>query len=103
MKKERIVKYTQNNLPEDTQTDWQRLAAMTDQDIDKAISTDPDAAPILGDDFWKTAKIVMPGEAGKARITIRVDSDVLKFFKGMGNGYQKRINAVLRAYMQAHD
>jgi uncharacterized protein (DUF4415 family) len=42
---------------------------------------------------------VMPG--AKTAISIRLDADVLAFFKQGGAGYQSRINAVLRAYMNA--
>lgn len=40
--------------------------------------------------------------ARKTQVTLRVDSDVLDWFKGQGHGYQTRINALLRAYMEAH-
>jgi uncharacterized protein (DUF4415 family) len=38
----------------------------------------------------------------KAQLTLRLDSDVLEWFKQQGRGYQTRINALLRAYMEAH-
>jgi uncharacterized protein (DUF4415 family) len=38
----------------------------------------------------------------KAQITLRIDADVLEWFRERGAGYQSRINAVLRAYKQAH-
>ncbi len=38
----------------------------------------------------------------KTQVTLRVDQDVLEWFKGQGEGYQTRINALLRAYMDAH-
>jgi uncharacterized protein (DUF4415 family) len=41
--------------------------------------------------------------ARKAQITLRLDSDVLEWFRGKGSGYQSRMNAVLRAYKQAHE
>jgi uncharacterized protein (DUF4415 family) len=40
--------------------------------------------------------------ARKAQITLRIDADVLEWFRERGAGYQSRINAVLRAYKQAH-
>ena len=57
---------------------------------------DPDAAPI--DIDWSDAVLVIP--ARKKAISIRVDEDVLDYFKREGDGYQRRINAVLRSYMQ---
>jgi len=47
---------------------------------------------------WSDAVLVLP--AKKRAISIRIDEDVLDFFKREGEGYQRRINAVLRSYMQ---
>jgi uncharacterized protein (DUF4415 family) len=77
-------------------TDWARVDALTDEAIARAVANDPDAAPI--DIDWSDAVLVMP--AKKKAISIRVDEDVLDFFKQEGDGYQRRINAVLRSYMQ---
>lgn len=77
-------------------TDWARVDKLTDEDIARAVANDPDAAPI--DIDWSNAVLVIP--ARKKAISIRVDEDVLDFFKKEGNGYQRRINAVLRSYMQ---
>lgn len=49
---------------------------------------------------WTQAELVMPEP--KTAISLRVDSDILRFFKRYGKGYQTRMNAVLRAYMEAH-
>jgi uncharacterized protein (DUF4415 family) len=77
-------------------TDWARVDKLTDEDIARAVASDPDAAPI--DIDWSDADLVIP--ARKKAISIRVDEDVLDFFKKAGDGYQRRINAVLRSYMQ---
>jgi uncharacterized protein (DUF4415 family) len=77
-------------------TDWARVDKLTDEDIARAVANDPDAVPI--DIDWSDAVLVIP--ARKKAISIRVDEDVLDFFKKAGNGYQRRINAVLRSYMQ---
>ena len=53
--------------------------------------------PPLGEDFFRTAEWLMP--AGKSEVSLRLDKDVLDFFRDSGKGYQSRINAVLRAYM----
>jgi uncharacterized protein (DUF4415 family) len=64
----------------------------------------PDAAidysdiPELDEEFWQNAELRVP--ANKERITLRVDRDVLEYFRRSGQGYQTRINAVLRAYME---
>lgn len=76
---------------------WTAFDALTDEDIARAVAEDPDAAPIRGDDFWKNAKVVYP--VPKQAISIRLDEDVLAYFKDQGPGYQSRINAVLRSYV----
>jgi uncharacterized protein (DUF4415 family) len=81
-------------------TDWERLRNMTDEEIEKAVAEDPDAPPILDENFWKNAVVVSPQK--KIATSVRLDSDVLKWFRAKGKGYQTRINAVLRSYMQAH-
>jgi uncharacterized protein (DUF4415 family) len=70
---------------------------MTDAEIEAAIADDPDWSEFKDID-WSDAVLVMP--ARKKAISIRVDEDVLDFFKKEGTGYQRRINAVLRSYMQ---
>jgi uncharacterized protein (DUF4415 family) len=95
MKKENIVTRKWGDRRKG-KTDWARVDALTDEDIAKAVANDPDAAPI--DIDWSDAVLVMP--AKKKAISIRVDEDVLEFFKNEGDGYQRRINAVLRSYMQ---
>lgn len=73
-------------------TDWERVDALTDEDIDTA------DIPPLDDDFFANAELKMPEP--KQVITIRVDKDILEWFKSQGKGYQTRINAVLRMYVE---
>lgn len=79
-------------------TDWARVDALTDADIERAIAEDPDAPPILDEEFWKNA-VLVPPPARKAAVSLRLDADVLGFFRAAGRGYQTRINSVLRTYM----
>ncbi|MSP88697.1 MAG: hypothetical protein EXQ92_07785 [Alphaproteobacteria bacterium] len=51
--------------------------------------------------FWRKARVVMP-PLGKASIHLRLDSDVLSWFRDQGRGHLSRMNAVLRSYMEAH-
>ena len=81
------------------ETDWSRFDALSDEEVRAAIDADPDAHP-TDEGFWKAAKVVMPQP--KETVTIRLDPDVLQWFRKHGKGYQTRINAVLRAYMHAH-
>jgi uncharacterized protein (DUF4415 family) len=80
------------------ETDWDRIDKMTDAEIAALMADDPDWQEAQSID-WSTAEVVVP--ANKVPISIRLDPDVLDFFKAAGPGYQKRINAVLRAYMHA--
>jgi len=65
--------------------------------------TRPDAPPAqsLGEEFWKSARVVFP--PGKTSVHLRLDSDVVEWFKLRGKGHLTRMNAVLRAYVDAQD
>jgi len=76
-------------------SDLERLRKTTDAEIEAQIASDPDFS---GDWNWGDAVLVIPPK--KKAISIRVDEDVLDYFKKEGSGYQRRINAVLRSYMQ---
>jgi uncharacterized protein (DUF4415 family) len=80
-----------------SETDWARLEAMTDDEIEASIANDPDWQEFKDLD-WSKAVLVIPPK--KKAISIRVDEDVLDYFKKEGAGYQRRMNAVLRSYMQ---
>lgn len=69
---------------------------MTDAEIER---TSPRELRNLPEDFWTNAELV-PAVAKEA-ISLRVDADVLAWFRDQGPRYQSRMNAVLRAYMQA--
>jgi len=66
---------------------------MSDKDINL------EDIPELGDDFFKNAELKLPS---KQSVTMRLDSDVLDWFKRQGKGYQTRINQLLRKYMETH-
>ncbi len=73
----------------------EELAALPDGQIDLSDT------PELDENFWKNARLVMP--AGKEKVSIRLDKDILEWFRAQKDrGYQSRINAVLRAYVEAH-
>ena len=81
-----------------TVTDWARLDAMQDEDID--LSDIPEITPEMFARMVVRRGLKRPPT--KQQITIRLDEDVLQWFREQGNGYQTRINALLRAYMEAH-
>jgi len=102
MSKERIVTTSLDEALERVKrdgprTDWGRVDAMTDKDIEAQMQDDPNWTE-LADFDWSQATIVYPQP--KHAISIRLDDDVIKFFKATGKGYQTRINAVLRHFMQ---
>lgn len=97
MKNERIVTRKWGDRRKG-KTDFARLAKLTDEEIEKSVADDPDWAEFKDID-WSQAVLIVPPK--KAAISIRIDGDVLDFFKKQGAGYQKRINAVLRSYMNA--
>jgi uncharacterized protein (DUF4415 family) len=65
--------------------------------------TAPDAAAYdLPEGFWDNARLVFPEPPGKTSVHLRLDSDVLDWFKAQGKGHLTRMNAILRAYYDAH-
>ena len=80
-----------------SKTDWASLRAMTEEEIEAAARADPEWEGLLDID-WSKAVLVMPRR--KEAISIRLDEDVLAFYKTLGSGYQTRINAVLRHFME---
>jgi len=96
MKEKNITIVSRDAPRKKGKTDWAKLRKLTDAEIDASIANDPD----WSDDWhWSDAVLVIPPK--KKAISIRVDEDVLDYFKGEEPaGYQRRMNAVLRSYMQ---
>jgi uncharacterized protein (DUF4415 family) len=82
-----------------SQTDWARLEAMTDEAVERLASEDM-AELGIDADWVEHATVVFPRP--KERVTVRLDPDLLDWLKAQGKGYQTRINAILRAYYEAH-
>lgn len=80
-------------------TDWERVRAMSEEEVTARALGDPDALP-LDDAFFERAKLLQPPVLGKRHTGLRIDADVLDWFKAQGKGWQTRMNAVLRAYME---
>ncbi len=100
-KKEHIGRYSARDLAGkrehgETRSDWARAAAMTEEEIERDIASDPNEAGMVVD--WDTVSIKLP--EAKADLHMRIDRDVLDFFRKTGRGYQTRINAVLRSYVE---
>jgi uncharacterized protein (DUF4415 family) len=77
-----------------SRTNWGKIDVLRDKDIDFS------DIPEQGKAFFKRAVLRVPEP--KTAVTIRLDRQVLDWFKAKGPGYQTRINALLRAYMEAH-
>ena len=94
MKAERIIRRKWGERRQG-KTNWAKLDKLTDAEIDASIANDPDRSD---DVDWSEAVLVIPPK--KTAISIRVDEDVLAYFKHEGSGYQRRMNAVLRSYVE---
>lgn len=75
--------------------DLARLRRVADREIAQTAAAE---LPLLPDDFWRHARVVAP--VTKRAISLRIDADVLQWFRATGPRYQSRMNAVLRSYMQ---
>jgi uncharacterized protein (DUF4415 family) len=100
-KRDDIRGYTAEALTEmqrrgEDRSDWTRVAATTEAELEASIAVDPDDAHEAD---WTRAVAGMP--ARKQDIHIRVDADVLSWFRGTGKGYQTRMNNVLRAFVES--
>ena len=75
-------------------SDLTRLDKMKDEDIDYS------EIPEFDEAFLRSVE--MKVSPGKKPVALRLDADVLEWMKAQGKGYQSRINAILRAYYEAH-
>jgi uncharacterized protein (DUF4415 family) len=93
MSKQRAAKIPVGN------TDWARIDALTDEEIERMAEADLDNPPTTEED-WHKAFIGLP--PSKTPVNAKFDAEVVDWFKAQGRGYQSRMNAVLRRYMEAH-
>jgi uncharacterized protein (DUF4415 family) len=94
-------------------TDWKEFDALTDEQVLAAAKSDPDAQPITDEEFKNfrrfpqvpgvnfLERVRALGKENKVSLTVRYDADIADFFKNQGKGYQRLMNNVLRAYMEA--
>jgi uncharacterized protein (DUF4415 family) len=83
------------------QTDWRRLRAMADAEALANAASDPDAPP-LDDDFFSAATRLPAPALTQTATRVPIDGDVLSWFRSHGRGWRARLNAVLRAHIEAH-
>ena len=85
-------------VPLKGKTDWKRLDRMTSRQVESIAAADKEGAP-MSDEEWAKAEIINPH---KVSVGLRLDDDVLGWFKSQGKGYQTRINTILRRYYETH-
>jgi len=102
MKSEKNIKsYTAAELKvkrADSRTDLSKVDAMTDEELERRIAEDEDERDLKPD--WTQARLVLP--APKQSVHLRLEQDIIDFFKSHGKGHIARMQAVLKAYVDAH-
>lgn len=103
-KRSDIVRYTGEELSArrrhgETRTNWRKAASVTRAQLEKSIAADADEAGMTID--WDKATVEMPEP--KVVLNMRIDRHVLDYFRKTGRGYQTRINAVLRSFVEAQE
>jgi len=79
--------------------DWGKAADMTKAGIEARVASDTDEAGMVMD--WANTTVELPQP--KAVLNMRIDREVLDYFRRTGKGYQSRINAVLRSYVERRE
>lgn len=100
MSDERIVRRVAGDRREG-RTDWDRVRRMTEAEVERNAREDPDNPPWTEEEL-ANARLVLPPGGPKVPVSIRLDAEILDYFRGAGPGYQSRINAVLLAYVRSH-
>jgi uncharacterized protein (DUF4415 family) len=90
----RTVRYSRGDVPAGA-TDWERLRALTDEEVEALAASDADNPP-LTDAQLAGGELVAPSDRAKVPVYIRLDAEVVEHFKAGGAGYQTRINEALR-------
>ncbi len=85
---------SENNSENTSQTNWAKLAAMTDEDIDTS------DIPPLDESFFSNARLQMP--KGKVAVIVSVDKDVRDWFQAQGEESKALMSAALKIYAEAH-
>ena len=106
VKRDDTVRYTASEIDAmiargEDRTDWSRED--TDEEIEAQIASDPDLAV---PDNWEELAVPgfpfpLPSRENKRQVTVRYDAEVVDFFKAQGRGWQSRMNAVLRAFVES--
>ena len=94
-----IVRYTAEEIDAmlargEDQTNWAHVDELTEEELDASIDRLDE-----GEFDWSTTRVGIPGP--KQQLTVRFDVDVIEWFKAQGAGYQTRMNAVLKSFVEA--
>jgi len=81
-----------------SRTDLKKVDAMTDAELERAISEDEDERDMLPD--WTRAKLVL--SEPKQSVHLRLEQEIIDFFKAQGKGHISRMQAVLKTYVSSH-
>jgi uncharacterized protein (DUF4415 family) len=100
-KKEHIVSFTAEEIDAklargESRTDWAQADAMSQAEVERLADEDEGKLP---DGWEKTVIIGLP--PGKDAVKLRIDRDVLEWFRQTGKGYQTRMNNVLREFVKS--
>jgi uncharacterized protein (DUF4415 family) len=102
MKKDKNIKsYTAAELKAQraaSRTDLSRVDATTEAELERLVAADENERGLVPD--WTRAKLVLP--QAKQSVHLRLEKDILSFFKSQGKGHISRMQAVLKAYVEAH-
>ena len=99
MSEERIVRYTLSKLPEG-KADLRRLAEMTEEEIEAQAAEDP-GGPVTDEELQNGELVTPEDRANKIAVYIRLDREVLDYYRAGGRGYQTRINQDLRRLVRS--
>ena len=80
-------------------TDWDRVRALSEAEIEAAAAADPDWQEV--DPDW-VAKAEPVSPVRKRRLVLALDADVVDWFRARDRHYRARMSAILRAYMERH-
>ena len=84
---------SESSMNKQSETDWKRVDEMTDEEIDTS------DIPPLDDDFFAKAKLRMPKQVS---VTMRLDADLMEWFRAQGEEYESLINSALRRYVESN-
>jgi len=78
-----------------SETDWARVRALTDAEIDTS------DIPSLDDAFFEHARLRLPSSGELVEVTLHLEPQVLRWFQRQGAEFEREINAALRIYAEA--